>query len=83
MNRRVGIVPLAVEFTNLSFRNPTTAVWDFGDGGADGCSVISMSTPSTPSTISTLTVDNTYPVISKTYYKPGVYDVQLVVSNEF
>ncbi|MGC5231082.1 hypothetical protein, partial [Klebsiella pneumoniae] len=23
VNRRVGIVPLAVEFTNLSFRNPT------------------------------------------------------------
>lgn len=79
-NRRVGIVPLSVEFRNLSFRNPTESIWDFGDGGIDSCSVISISTPST---ISTLTVEDTSSIISKTYYKPGVYDVQLVVSNEF
>lgn len=80
-NRRVGIVPLLVEFNNLSFRNPTESIWNFGDGGIDSCSVISMSTP--PSTISTLVVENTSSIISKTYYNPGVYDVQLTVSNDY
>lgn len=81
-NRRVGIAPLAVEFRNLSFRNPTDAIWTFGDGGAEGCSAISMSVPSI-STPSTLDVDGGTLVVSKTYYKPGIYDVQLTVSNEF
>lgn len=79
-NRRVGIVPLTVEFTNMSFRNPTQADWNFGDGGDDSCSTISMSVPSS---ISTLTVEeNLNSVISKVYYKPGIFDVELTVSNE-
>ncbi len=86
-NRRVGIAPLTVEFRNLSFRNPTESVWDFGDGGSDSCSTVSsistISSVSTPSSISTLTIEDSLSVISKVYYKPGVYDVQLVVSNEF
>jgi PKD repeat protein len=31
-DRRIGIVPLKVTFTDLSFRDPTTFAWDFGDG---------------------------------------------------
>jgi PKD repeat protein len=79
-NRRVGIVPLSVEFRNLSFRDPIESTWDFGDGSSNSCSVISMSTPST---ISTLVIEDATSVISKTYYKPGIYDVKLKVSNEF
>ncbi len=30
----IGTPPLSVSFTDLSLKNPTTWLWDFGDGGA-------------------------------------------------
>jgi PKD repeat protein len=70
-DRRVGIVPLKVKFTDLSFRDPTNHIWDFGDGGASTISVISTD-------ISTISA-----VIEHTYFEPGNYDVTLTVTNSF
>jgi len=32
VNKRIGIVPLCVEFTDFSIREPEVWTWDFGDG---------------------------------------------------
>lgn len=72
IDQRVGIVPLLVTFTDMSFRDPTNYVWDFGDGSSSNISVISNDVISTTST-----------VVSHIYYQPGIYDVTLTVSNEF
>jgi len=80
VNKRIGIRPLTVEFTDLSFRNPSSWCWNFGDGTGAGCSISGISGISTPSVIST--VVNGEPV-TKTYYDPGVYDITLEVINEF
>lgn len=71
VDKRVGIVPFTVKFTDLSFRNPTNRSWNFGDGGVSNISSIST----TISTVST--------VIEHTYYEPNIYDVTLTVENEF
>jgi PKD repeat protein len=70
-DRRVGIIPLKVKFSDLSFRDPTSRVWDFGDGTISGIS----STVSNISTVST--------TIEHVYYTPGVYDVTLTAINAF
>jgi PKD repeat protein len=72
VNQRIGIVPLLVTFTDLSFRDPTNYVWDFGDGSSSNISVISNDVISTTAT-----------QISHIYYQPGIFDVSLTVSNEF
>tara|TARA_Y100000034_G_scaffold38278_3_gene47045 strand:- start:888 stop:3236 length:2349 start_codon:yes stop_codon:yes gene_type:complete len=92
-DRRTGLVPLEVEFKDLSFRlatdsneNPIIYVWDFGDN-----------TTSTISMISQISVTNIVPAgqdnvtvkdldggtIKKTYTVPGIYDVKLTVTNDF
>ncbi len=71
-DRRIGIVPLKVTFTNLSFRDPTSSVWHFGDGSTSNVSVISNDTISTTSN-----------VVEHIYYEPGIFDVSLIVTNEF
>lgn len=35
-NKRIGIVPFTVVFRDLSFRNPTSWQWDFGDSPISG-----------------------------------------------
>jgi len=79
-DRRIGVVPLTVTFTDESFRNPTFFLWDFGDGSGPS-SIISASTtvPSTESVV----VDTDGGSITKTYGLPDKYDVTLTVSNEF
>lgn len=72
-SQRVGIVPFKVKFTDLSFRNPTSKDWTFGDGGVSSISTISQA--HTASTISE--------TIEHTYYEPGIYDVTLKVTNSF
>lgn len=72
INQRVGIVPLLVTFTDMSFRDPTNYVWDFGDGSSSNISVISNDVIST-----------TAQTVSHVYYQPGIFDVTLTVSNEF
>ena len=92
-DKRTGLVPLEIEFQDLSFRlatdsneNPVVYIWDFGDG-----------TASTISMISQISVTDIVPVghddvivqdmdggtITKTYSVPGIYDVKLTVTNDF
>lgn len=83
-NKRIGIVPLTIEFDDLSFRNPDSWCWNFGDGTIPSnisCETISVSVIST---VSNLIISNASDhSITKTYYTPGIYDVSLKVSNEF
>lgn len=72
----VGIGPLTVQFTNMSFRLGTDGLsrnveihWDFGDGTA-------LSVPLTGA-------DTDENVITKTYATPGVYTVSLTAVNDF
>jgi PKD repeat protein len=67
-SKRIGIVPLCVEFKDFSTREPDVWIWDFGDG------IIS-----TISRTGTISVGD----ISKCYYLPGIYDVKLTVTNDF
>jgi PKD repeat protein len=74
-NSTIGIVPFAVNFTDLSFNtgkelqnNDITYTWDFGDGSTK---VISYS------------LVNSTADVSHTYQNPGVYDVKLTVANRF
>lgn len=64
-SKRIGIVPLCVEFKDFSTGQPDLWAWDFGDGGM---SVISGSANGD---------------VSKCFYTPGVYDIELQVANEF
>lgn len=83
-SKRIGIVPLTIEFDDLSFRNPDSWCWNFGDGtipSSISCETISVSVIST---ISNLIISNaSNHTVTKTYYTPGIYDVSLKVSNEF
>jgi PKD repeat protein len=81
VNKRIGIAPLTVQFKDMSFRNPTQWCWNFGDQGISGCSVISMSVISTPSNI-VISNANEH-TVTKTYFTPGIYDIELTVSNDF
>jgi len=95
-NKRIGIVPLTVTFVDESLRDPTSWVWDFGDGTVTPSEVSGVSVASNVST-STLTPiisgavpcgDITSPTtaertINHTYFTPGQYDITLTVGNKF
>lgn len=86
---KVGLVPLTVDFEDLSFRLGTdgttgtiTRVWDFGDN--TGPSIITIDATEGPVTQDNVLVNDTDGgTISKTYSKPGFYDVTLTVTNKF
>lgn len=92
-DHRTGIVPLEVNFKNLSFRlgtdgnaGPVTILWDFGDNTTSVVSLISYieETVEVPED-----ADNVYVYdmdggsIKKTYLRPGIFDVTLTVTNKF
>ena len=68
IDRRIGIVPLVVNFKDFSTRQPDTWLWDFGDGDIQEIQR------------SDIVVNGN---ITKTYTTPGKYDVILTVTNEF
>ena len=88
-NNKIGLIPLTVEFKDLSFRlgtDGTTGVisyiWDFGDN--TGPSIVTVSTTSGPVTQSNVIVqDLDGGTVSKVYSRPGIYDVSLTISNDF
>lgn len=81
-NKRIGIVPMRVKFTDLSFRNPTTFLWDFGDNTTSSITTVSATTIA-PNISNTLVNDLDGSDITKTYYNPGIYSVTLTVTNDF
>ncbi|CAE7860325.1 colH [Symbiodinium microadriaticum] len=92
---RTGIVPLEVEFNNLSFRLGTDGnagdiivTWDFGDQTVSQISVSNLSTISATSqvpdsAIDVLVRDEDSGKIKKVYHTPGIYSVKLTVENDF
>jgi len=89
-DRRIGIVPTTVVFSNQSVRNPTSYTFDFGDGSTPSeISVISGSVGGSLTEVVTTAVPcgdgdtAVIPDVSHTYTTPGVYDVTLTVANKF
>jgi len=92
-NIRIGLVPLEVEFQDLSFylatdgqTGPITYLWDFGDNTASSISLISTISviDVVPTNATNVLVDDLNGgSLLKTYMSPGIYDVTLTVSNNF
>lgn len=98
VNKRIGLVPLTVTFTDESIRLgncDVVFIWDFGDqscasivSGISGISGISC--PSTICVTSVVPTDQVNVVVQdvdggslvKTYITPGTFDVELKVRNE-
>jgi len=71
-NNHIGLIPLLVEFNDLSFRlgdSDVTYIWDFGDGETRTVTYTSEQLPTLPE--------------SKLYDKPGNYTVKLTVINSY
>lgn len=81
-NKRIGIVPMKVKFTDLSFRNPVSFLWDFGDNTTSSVTTVSATTVA-PDISNILVNDLDGKDITKTYHNPGIYSVTLTVTNEF
>ena len=88
-NKRIGLVPLEVEFKDLSFRlatdgetGPINFIWDFGDNTLSNVSMIST-TETVPNVNNVTVTDLNGDTITKTYLSPGIFDVSLTVSNNF
>lgn len=78
VNTQVGIVPLTVNFQDLTVRAPTQYVWDFGDGNTE-----TLTFPYIPGQAEGTA--STYPdgSVSHTYTTPGNYSITLTVTNPF
>lgn len=93
VNKRIGIVPLTVEFTDKSFRLGTdgtagdvTLTWDFGDKDTSVVSLVSFisATDEVPEGYENyLVLDEDGGTIRKTYVNPGLYPVTLTAKNDF
>jgi PKD repeat protein len=89
-DKRTGLAPLEVEFTDLSFRmasdgtvGPVTITWEFGDNTASLVSTVSATSVTPADSEDFFVYDSDGGKISKTYLKPGIYDVTMRVTNEF
>ena len=93
VNKRKGLVPFEVEFTDKSFRLGTdgtagevTKIWNFGDSDTSIISLVSMIsvTDEVPEGYEDyLVLDEDGGKIIKTYTTPGSYSVSLTVRNDF
>ena len=90
VNRTVGLVPLTVKFTDLSFRLGTDGsssvvnwLWDFGDNTGPSITTIEVTDTVPTDATNVLVQDTDGGDVIKTYTKPGIFDVKLTVSNDF
>lgn len=84
-NHRVGLVDFEVVFSNDSINlgdNPTIT-WDFGDQTSSNISLISVTDTVPVDQINVYVVQTNGLKITKTYVKPGIYNVTLTIENEF
>lgn len=87
VNTRVGLAPLKVEFENQSIRlgeGEIREIWDFGEEGVDPVTIISKNKQEYLSKQGIASgVEYSGIKLIKTYQKPGIYNVQLTMINEF
>lgn len=93
VDKRIGLVPLTVEFTDLSFRTSTGCpvgtvryLWDFGDHTISEIAVIPVISVTDMVPISDINViveDLDGGAIQKTYTNPGIFSVSLIVTDDF
>lgn len=76
VDKTIGLSPLTVTFTNLSFQlgedlpdNTISYYWDFGDGSG--------------SIVPNFSYYTTEKVVTHTYYNPGIYTVRMKVVNKY
>jgi len=95
-NKQIGVIPVQVTFTDESFRDPSSWVWDFGDGSTTISGSLST-VPTISGSGSSLTdvVEGAVPcgetvsptleqrTVTHTYTTPGKYTVNLQVGNKF
>lgn len=79
-DKKIGIIPFIVNFTDLSFRvatdnadNPVTTTWDFGDGDVRTFNYANTSDANTSSNQK----------IQKIYETAGTYTVTYTITNKF
>lgn len=89
-DKRIGLVPLEVTFTNESFRlgdGDVVITWDFGDANSSipisNLSTISVTSLIPISTTDVRVVDLDGGTVVKTYTEPNFYTVTLTIENEF
>ena len=92
-DKRIGNVPLEIEFQELAFRLGTDGntgdikiTWDFGDQTTSiisNFSTISVSDFVPDDQVEVLVRDEDANKVKKTYHQPGIYDVKLTVENDF
>lgn len=88
-DKRIGLTPLTVVFTDQSFSlgdNTVTFIWDFGDQTTSNISFISTISATSVVPVDAVNVivdDLNGGTIEKTYSTPGFFDVKLTVKNEF
>jgi PKD repeat protein len=89
-NKRQGIVPLTVEFTERAFRlgtdgtaGPVSITWDFGDRTSSTVSYISTIDEVPDDSVDVIVRDTDGGKITKTYHRPGIYTVTMTVTNDF
>jgi PKD repeat protein len=90
VDKRIGLVPLTVEFKDLSFRTATgcpvgtvTFEWDFGDQTTSVISVITATSVVPTTAVNVVVQDLDGGTIEKTYTSPGIFDVTLTISDNF
>lgn len=96
VDKKIGLAPLTVEFTDQSFYLGTDGaarsvkrVWDFGDNtNITEISIISIKDSVVPSNVSNVLAEvecpnSSFCKVQKTYNTPGIYDVSLTITNDF